>query len=293
MTARATISLSILLCAGSALAGTPAAPGELTSKYASELDVSSFPTALAPATSLKLKFDFSVVRTHRYFYYQALENHVLDPASARETSFLSVSEGDLKVYAEPDQTAQVRFENLSVESTATTNGAKPQRSHQKVEPTWIGNLNQAGGFDEAQQGQRPLMELLFPTAATPLTTGVELTTDVAYDLSILGANYEAKGVRRIACTGYVMAGKRLCAKVEQTVTLVATDEEKHLRVDALGKSVCFFVPAEGRFYRSVGVMTVKLTDIPKSTPPLNKQNPAVTPTPRVTSDNFVRIILGE
>ena len=288
-----TFLILLVLAGGSALAEPPAAPSELVSKYASQLDVSDFPAAPAPTSPPPFTLNFSKVYTHRYFYQQTLENHVSSPGNARDTTFTSTSSGDLMVYAEPDQTAQVRLEKLRMQSTATVDG-KLDKTGQKAPPTWIGNLNQAGGFDEAVAGQKPLMALLFPVPSKSLAVGESVETPVEFDLPVMGAIYETKGTRRITCTGYVTAGKRLCAKLEQTIALSVVDEDSHNRIDATGKSVSFFAPSEGRFIRSVGVMTLRMT--PPALPGYafdGEKPPPKTPTPKMTSDNVVRIILAE
>jgi hypothetical protein len=298
MTACALIFGSLFLIAGgNALAAPPSAAGELRSKYASQLDASDYPAAPAPTSPLTFALDFSKVHTHRYFYEQMLENHVTDAGNGNDkgSSFTSSSFGDLMVYAEPDHTAQIRFENVHVQSTATFDG-KPQRTGQKLPATWIGNMNQSGGFDEAVPGQSPLMALLFPVPSKPLAVGESVETSVELDLPVLGTTYAAKGVRRITCTGYVTVARRVCAKLEQTIELSAVDDATNHRVAAAGRSVSFFAPSEGRFIRSTAVMTLRMTD---PAPPVVAGKGAKTPKTSlpskngVSADNFVKIVLGE
>ncbi len=296
MTARPLILVSLLLFAGgSALAAPPSAASDLTSKYASQLDASDYPAAPAPSSPPTFALDFSTVHTYRYFYEQMLENHIITPENNSESSFTSSSYGDLMVYSEPDHTAQLRFEKIRMQSTKTING-KPLNASEKLPPTWIGNLNQAGDIYEAVPGQGPLMALLFPIPSKALAVGESVETPVELDLPVMGTTYAAKGVRRITCTGYVTVVRRVCAKLEQTIELSAVDDDTHQRVAAFGRSVSFFALSEGRFARSAAVITLNMTDpAPSVMAGTGGKTPktSLPPKKRVSADDFVKIVLAE
>jgi hypothetical protein len=280
------IGLALITSAG-ALAETPQTALDLTSKYASMVNETEYPAASAPASAQTFKLDFSKVYTHRYYYQQSLENHV------GPSTFYSTSSGILAVYAEPDQTAQVRFEGLRIQTTTPVNG-KPQIDNQKAPATWIGNMNQTGGFDEAIPGQRPVMELLFPVPTKALGVGESVDFPVAFDLPVMGSVYTASGVRHITCLGYVTVGKRVCAKLEQIITVSVVDADTHRRVDARGSTLAYFSPTEGRFVRSAGTMTMHMSEtLPSAASRAYDKSAANPPAPSVTSDNFVKMVLAE
>ncbi len=288
MTARplTLIGLALLTCA-SALAEVPQPPPEPASKYASMVNEAEYPPASAPASAPTFKLDFSKVYTHRYYFQHSLENHV--GASA----FYSSSSGILAVYAEPDQTAQVRLEGLRIQTTTPVNG-KPKIDNQKAPPTWIGNMNQAGGFDEAVPGQRPVMDVLFPVPSKALAVGESVDFPIVLDLPVMGSVYTASGVRHITCLGYVTVGKRVCAKLEQIITVSVVDEDTHRRVDAKGATVAYFSLPEGRFVRSAGTMTMHMSESrPAAVSVDHDKTPVKPPAPFVTSDNFVKMVLTE
>jgi hypothetical protein len=294
MTPRLQALIGFALFAGSSpLAAQPQPGSELVSRYASEVNEAEYPAAIAPALAPVLSLDFSKVYTHRYFFLQTLENHVNGAETGMGSAYSSNSSGDLMVYAEPDHTAQVRIENLKIQSTSTVEG-KPTVTGQKAPATWIGNLSQAGGFDEAVPGQSPLVGLLFPVPSKALAVGASVETPVKFNLPIMGAVYTATGSRRITCAGYVTVGRRVCAKLEQTIEVSVVDEESHHRVDARGRAVSYFSLDEGRFVRSAGTMTMQMTSSPPPASSLDRgKAPAKAPPPLVTSDNFVKIVLAE
>lgn len=219
-------------------------------KFAAAVDAEKYPSVAAPAEAALFRWDFSAKRDNRFTFEQtAAQTSSFEPGESPMSA-----KGDLVVRTNGDGTARIVMEGVKVSMTMPSNEGAPAapRTMEQAMPTSVAGTMTEDGRVASQQSP---MQLLFPLPPSSLAVGK--TADVPFQLpfNANGSALRLKGISHITHAGYVMLGKRLCARFEERAEVLKLDVPEEVPgkydVSMTATGVAFFDVHERRFVRAV------------------------------------------
>jgi hypothetical protein len=232
-------------------------------KFAAAVEAEKYPSVAAPEQAPLFRWDFSSKRDYRFRYEQATDARTR--FSESDTSQEVAASFDLVVRSNGDGSAKLVFENAAFKASVVLAG-KPQEQSYRMPTTVAGTILESGAITTQQQS----LLILFPLPPAALAVGE--TADLAFEFPFNagGSALQVKGVTHLTHGGYVMVGKRLCARLESRVEVAKLDVPAEvtgsyeMTLDAIG--VYFFDVRERRFVRGVSASRTTMTvDMPTPT----------------------------
>lgn len=227
-------------------------------KFSAAVDAEKYPSVAAPADAPLFRWDFSAKRDSRFTYDQA----ATQISMSGEGEMPITAKGDLIVRSNGDGTARIVLEGVRMTMTMPplkNETAAPRKMEQSLPTSVAGTI----GEDGRVVTQQPSIEMLFPLPPSTLAVGKTVDVPFSMPFNANGSALQVKGISHITHGGYVMLGKRLCARFEERSELLKLDVPEEVPgkydVTMTATGVAFFDVHERRFVRAVVASHVAMT----------------------------------
>jgi len=190
-------------------------PMPQASRFSKVIGKKAYPAVAAPDKAPLLRWDFSAKRKYSYNYTRK-EDIYNDLVGLRAPTKRSTEiTGDLVLTSKAKGFASVMLQNLKPRVLTSGVLALPKNSVVALRMNEIGNVT----FPLADSGMSLAMRMLLALPPQPLKTGESIDLPVEMPWEVPGATMQVTGHLKMKLTGYVIAGSRKCARLENSIDI--------------------------------------------------------------------------